>query len=161
VQTADMVADDLLFLAAQSGELGKSAAMQYAVARKMAKRAGADTKQLAATDELSKKLGAVGGKLEKAVTDAVSLRKQLDTANADLAKAVGERDAALAKARKLEVDAKKPALMDVGKSADTLRGTADEAASNVEPVKDSFGKVDDAASAFKAVHKSGGTRVTP
>lgn len=159
VQTADMIADDLLFLAAQSGELGKTAAFQYAVTRKMAKRAGTDSAARALEHDVTKKLSTVGAKFEKAVGDAAALRKQLDAKTEELAKAVTARDEALAKARKLEAEARKPALLDVTKQADHFNGAGSEPEKK-EEVKDSFGKVDDVASAFKQVHKSGGKRVT-
>lgn len=138
----------LVYLSAPSGDVAKSLALNNAVLAKVA-QGGSEVKKFAERVDLAKQLQAkvdrFSADLEKQATEATSLRKQLKAKDEELTKAV-------AKANALEAERKAPAVMAVSKQADVIdEGSKQE---KVEPVKDSFGKVDDAATAFKKAMQS-------
>lgn len=137
-----------IYLAAPSGDVAKGIALANAVLSKVA-QGGGEVKKFAERVDLTKQLQAkvdrFSADLEKQATEATSLRKQLKAKDEELTKAV-------AKANALEAERKAPAVMAVSKGADVIdEGSKQE---KVEPVKDSFGKVDDAATAFKKAMQS-------
>jgi hypothetical protein len=139
-----------IMLAAPAGEMAKSAAMASAIMLKVAQ--GPDElKKFAERVDVAKalqgKVDRLGADLEKQAGEAASLRKQLKAGEEELGKVAKERDEAVAKAHKMEAERKAPSVMSVPKGADVLDGGS--AANKVEPVKDSFGKVDEAATALK------------
>ncbi len=144
-----------IYLAAPSGEVAKGIALANAVLAKVA-QGGGEVKKFAEKVDLAKSLQAkvdrLGSDLEKQASSAAELRKQLQQKDGEIAKVAKERDEAVAKANKLEAERKAPAVMSVSKGADVI--TEGDGASKVEPVKDSFGKVDDAATAFKKAQQS-------
>lgn len=158
----DVVEDDDLFMAAQNGGLGKAAAMKYAVLRKLAKfgNEGKAAEALAKRDGMAKleaKNAELCVSLEKAATESADLRKQLAAKadeNEELAKKANEL---VAEVNKMIAAAKAPVLKSMGKGQD-VTGAENEDAPKVE-VKDTFGKVDDVASALKKIHQSGGVHL--
>jgi hypothetical protein len=150
--------DDMLFLAAQTGGLAKSAALKFAAMRKVQTDPAAKVKERhTAVEKLTAKNTDLSTRMEKLATEASDLRKQVKARDEELAKAKVAAVAATEEITKLKVAAKAPAVMAVVKGADVIEDPAQEPA--VVPVKDSFGKVDEVASALKKVHKGGGHRV--
>jgi hypothetical protein len=150
--------DDMLFLAAQTGGLAKSAALKFAAMRKVQTDPAAKVKERhTAVEKLTAKNTDLSTRMEKLATEASDLRKQVKARDDELAKAKKANEVATEEINKLKAKVTAPAVMAVVKGADVIEDPAAEPA--VAPVKDSFGKVDEVASALKKVHKGGGHRV--